>query len=103
MTLSKIGIRISSTVRGNIEKKRLKGSIKWSDLYSSEVALEDAIRSISVYESYSYPYRGYEYIHTFNKQLQYKEHLSEAQMRMAKKLASEIFIAVAVSPACCWR
>lgn len=38
----------------------------------------------------SVAYKGYEYIHSFAKRVQDGKELSDAQMRQAKRIASEI-------------
>lgn len=69
---------------------------KWSDIYESEDALvaelvridaqigEDVINPVAPF------YKGYEFIHSFAKQLQRGKELSDKQMTQAKRLAKEI-------------
>ena len=69
---------------------------KWSDIYESEDALvaelvhidaeigEDVINPVAPF------YKGYEFIHSFAKQLQRGKDLSDKQMIQAKRLAKEI-------------
>lgn len=69
---------------------------KWTDIYTSEEELISDLISIDteigedVINPFAPYYTGYEYIHSFAKQLQNGRTLSDKQMTQAKRLAKEI-------------
>ena len=80
--------------------------VKWTDVYSSEQAIIDALNTIYIPKSKTapmYTFKGYEYIYSFADRVQkcwtlnekYNA-LSEKQMKQAKRLALEIKKAAAI-------
>lgn len=80
----------------DVEMLRMRGSVKWTHFFESEDAIINALKAIPVvneralYIGMDVAYKGYEYIHSFAKTVQSGKSLSPAQMRQAKRLASEI-------------
>lgn len=91
--------KIAAFVRefdGDVERKRMTGGVKWTNFFKNEEAIVSALKEIpikdhmEIYMGTSVAYKGYEYIHSFAKRVQGGKELSDAQMRQAKRIASEI-------------
>lgn len=80
----------------DVERKRMTGGVKWTNFFKNEEAIVSALKEIpikdpmEIYMGMSVAYKGYEYIHSFAKRVQDGKELSDAQMRQAKRIASEI-------------
>ena len=89
----------------NISKVQNKfatvSKVKWTDVYSSESEIiNDLLRihipRISEWCGITF-YKGYEYIHSFAKQVQSGKVLSEKQLIQCKRLALEIKKAASIA------
>ena len=70
-------------------------SIKWTDLYKTEAEIVEDLKRIRIPKSNrNLVYNGYEFIHSFARQVQNGKSLSDKQMVQAKRLAEEIKRAV---------
>ncbi len=76
-------------------------SVSWNKIYNSETEIVEDLKQIHIPDK-SEPlavyrlYKGYEYIHSFAKQVQNEKTLSEKQLKQCKRLALEIKKAVAI-------
>ena len=95
MTLTNKGRALSQKLNAHYERMRIKGSIPFTKVYLSveemlyELKEVPVIRDMPAYP----PYKGYEYINSFSTYLKKGWTLSEKQLNMCKKLATEIHIA----------
>lgn len=70
-------------------------SVSWNTIYNSESEIMEDLKQIHIPDK-NEPlavyrlYKGYEYIHSFAKQIQNGKTLSEKQVRQCKRLALEI-------------
>lgn len=76
-------------------------SIKWNEIYQSEDEIVEDLKQIHIPKKEDLYkigglYKGYEYIHSFAKQVQSGKTLSDKQMTQCKKLAFEIKKAVTI-------
>ena len=83
------------------EYKKTINPIKWTDVYNSEAVMLEDLKNICIPEKQDLLYigqlyTGYEFIHSFAKQLQNGKTLSEKQIIQCKRLALEIKKAVSV-------
>ena len=76
-------------------------SVSWNTVYNSESEIMEDLKQIHIPDK-NEPlavyrlYKGYEYIHSFAKQIQNGKTLSEKQIRQCKRLALEIKKAVSI-------
>mgnify|MGYP003289337787 CR=1 FL=1 len=76
-------------------------SVKWNQIYQSEAEILNDLKQIHIPESKELYlvgklYKGYNYIHSFAKQVQNGKVLSDKQMTQCKRLALEIKKAVSI-------
>lgn len=76
-------------------------SVKWNDIYKTEEDIVNDLKLIHVPDekdmrNISYLYKGYDFIHSFAKQVQAGKTLSGKQMTQCKRLALEIKKAVSI-------
>lgn len=67
------------------------GKVNWNQLYATEQALIEDLMRVDVQEFIRRRFNGAQYIGSFQKQYEFKGHLSEKQMTVLKRLAKEIF------------
>lgn len=100
MTINE-AMRICSKIEGDFERKRLAGKkVKWDEIYSTEAEIISVLEKIYIPKNRKAPYgtfKGYEYIYSFAYFVQNGKTLSEAQMKQAKRLATEIKKAEAIA------
>lgn len=95
-------LRQAQSIIRKIDSKYNNGlnSVKWNDIYNSEDEMVEDLKNIHVPVNNEFPlvhlYGGYEYIHSFAKQVQNGKILSEKQIRQCKRLALEIKKAVSI-------
>lgn len=73
--------------------------VPWTDVYKTEDELISALEDIEVPANKTAPsntFKGYEYIYSFASRLQNGVTLTDGQLRQAKRLALEIYKAVAI-------
>lgn len=74
--------------------------VEWNLIYKDELEILEDLKKIKI-PICGFPptgtYVGYEYIHSFAKQVQGGKHLSEKQMKQCKRLALEIKKAATIS------
>ena len=86
--------RIAAEIRNKYAKPF--ESTKWTDIYNSEDEIIADLKIIHIpgkneqIFSFAPLYAGYEYIHSFAKQVQSGKELTEKQMKQCKRLALEI-------------
>lgn len=74
-------------------------NVPWTDVYKTEDELISALEDIEVPANKTAPsntFKGYEYIYSFASRLQKGIPLTDGQLRQAKRLALEIYKAVAI-------
>lgn len=80
--------------------RMMQGTLKFNDVYVSENDMIEDLKKV-VIPANGVPanglYKGYEYVHSFAKQVQNGIKLSDAQMRQAKRIAIEIKKAAAIA------
>lgn len=98
--LTNKGKQIAMEMNTSFERtKRMKGkSVKWTEVFETETDIVEALKQIPydvnmMYVSFPCTYRGYEYIHSFARTVQNGNSLSEAQMKQAKRIATQIKVA----------
>lgn len=98
--LTNKGKQIAMEMNTSFERTKLmKGkSVKWTEVFETETDIVEALKQIPydvnmMYVSFPCTYRGYEYIHSFARIVQNGNELSEAQMKQAKRIATQIKVA----------
>ena len=85
--------------------KKTIDNVKWSEIYTSEQEIIEDLKKIHIPKDSELSllrniYSGYEFIHSFSKQVKSGEALSEKQMIQCKRLSLEIKKAVSIVD--CW-
>lgn len=95
MTLTRKGMNLAQEMNGNYNRKRLVKSVAWTEVYSSVEEMLEELKQIPVIKNMPInpPYKGYEYINSFSVYLNKGWVLSDKQLNICKKLATEIHIA----------
>ena len=100
-TLSVKGFRLANELKVEYERIRLRRHVKFEDVYNSFDELLNELSQINIVKDANcYPYKGYEYIHSFAGYVKKGYTLSKKQITTCKKLATEIHIAYTIRD--CW-
>lgn len=90
-------LREAQMICNNIEftYKKTINAVKWNEIYQSEIDIINDLKFIHIPSNkemvaFHTLYKGYEYIHSFAKQVQSDKILSEKQIMQCKRLALEI-------------
>jgi hypothetical protein len=90
-------IRRAQIIIRKVEGEYVKriDSVKWNQIYSAEKEIVDDLKNVHIPDANDWYgiaalYKGYEYIHSFARQVQAGKELTEKQMRQCKRLALEI-------------
>ena len=91
----KLDIKQAHTIIREVEAKKLYNTIHFNDIYIDIFEMIDELQKIYIPSENELIYingiyRGYEYIHSFAKQLRSGKTLTEKQITVCKKIASEI-------------
>lgn len=83
------------------EYRKNLSPVKWNDVYRLESEIAEDLKNIHIPTKEEWfgtntLYKGYEYIHSFAKQVQSGKSLSEKQMVQCKRLALDIKKAAAI-------
>lgn len=91
-------LREAQTIINGINEKYNNAikAVKWNDIYNSTDEIIEELKQIHIpnikneWLGINPLYKGYEYIHSFAKQVQSGKTLSEKQLAQCKRLAKEI-------------